>query len=305
LNDIWGVTRGRGWFARIVQYWAALTLGPMFLFSALTLTTWANVSRHIEAIPLTKFVVPFLVPLFILSLGCALLYLVMPNTKVPWRAELFGGLVAGALLQMNSYFNVMYVSRVLTYRQIYGSMAALPLFLLGLYFSWLLVLLGAQVTYAYQNRQAYLQEKKAEIVNQRGREFVAVRLMTHLAQRFHKGERPPTNLEMAEGLRIPLRLVSQIMTALCQAGLVHELSGSETAYSPGRPLRQITIRDILHTLRAGQGQDLTTGEDSARSVVQNEFQAIEEAWQRTASALTLEELVRRVDVAHEPAAAAN
>jgi membrane protein len=303
FNDIWGITRGRGWFARVVQYWAALTLGPMFLFSALTLTTWAKVSRHVEALPLVKFLIPFFLPLIILSFGCALLYLVMPNTKVPWQAALVGGFVAGALLQLNSYFNVMYVSRVLTYKQIYGSMAALPLFLLGLYFSWLLVLLGAQVTYAYQNRQAYVQERKAEIVNQRGREFVAVRLMTHIAQRFHAGARPATALDMAEGLRVPLRLAGQILTILCQAGVIHEVTGPETAFAPGRPLAQISVHDILQALRAGQGQDLTTGEDPARSVVHKEFQAIEQAWQQTASALSLEELVRRVEAAQPPAAA--
>ncbi len=304
FNDIWGVTRGRGWFARVVQYWAALTLGPMFLFSALTLTTWANVSRHVEALPMARFFMPFLIPLVILTLGCALLYLVMPNTKVPWQAALFGGLVAGALLQLNSYCNVMYVSRVLTYKQIYGSMAALPLFLLGLYLSWLLILLGAQVTYTYQNRHAYLQEQKAQVINQRGREFVAVRLMTHLAQRFHAGQPPPTATEMAEGLRVPLRLVSQIMATLGQAGLIHDVAGLETAFVPARPLEQITVRDVLHALRAGQGQELTTGDDSARPIVHKEFQAIENAWQQAAGALTLEKLVRRVEAHSEPAPSA-
>jgi membrane protein len=304
LNDIWGVTRGRGWFARVVQYWAALTLGPLFLLSALTLTTWAKLSRQVETVPLVKLLMPFLVPLVILTLGCALLYLVMPNTKVSWQAALVGGLVAGVSLQLNSLFNVMYVSRVLTYKQIYGSMAALPLFLLGLYFSWLLVLLGAQVTYAFQNRQAYLQERKAEVVNQRGREFVAVRLMTHMAQRFQMGAPLPTVLNMAEGLRVPLRLVSQIMSTLCQVGLVHELAGpADTAYGPTRPLAQISVRDVLEAMRAGQGQELATGEDRACPVVQTEFQAIERAWQQTAGALTLEEMVRRVEAAAEQDAA--
>jgi membrane protein len=301
LNDIWGITRGRGWFSRVVQYWAALTLGPLFLFSAVTLTTWAKVSKQVEQVPVVKVFMPFVLPLLILSVGCALLYLVMPNTKVSWRAALLGGFVAGALLQLNSYFNVMYVSRVLTYKQVYGSMAALPLFLLGLYFSWLLVLLGAQVTYAYQNRQAYVQERRAETVNQRGREFIAVRLMTHIALRFQTGGSAPTGLEMAECLRVPLRLVSQLMAVLCQAGLVYEVSSNECAYTPGRPLDLISIRDILQVLRAGQGQELLTCEDSARRVVQKEFESIEQAWQQTASALTLEELVRRVLAAKVPA----
>jgi membrane protein len=181
------------------------------------------------------------------------------------------------------------------YKQIYGSMAALPLFLLGLYFSWLLVLLGAQVTYAFQNRNAYVQEKRAEVVSQRGREFVAVRLMTHIAERFHSGRQPPTALEMAEGLKVPLRLVGQLLGSLCHAGLVHEVLGPENAYTPGRPLDQVTVRDVLLALRAGQGQELATSDDPARRVVQTEFLAIQQAWEKTASSVTLKELVRRVE----------
>jgi membrane protein len=295
LNDIYGVTRGRGWFARVVQYWAALTLGPLFFFSAVTLTTWAKLSEQvIDQLPLVSIFMPFFVPVVILTLGCALLYLVMPNTKVSWQAALLGGFVAGLLLQLNSYFNVVYVSRVLTYKQIYGSMAALPLFLLGLYFSWLIVLLGAQVTYAFQNRLAYVQEKKAETVSQRGREFVAVRLMAHIAQRFDAGERPPTSLEMAENLCIPLRLVSQVMFMLMQSALVLEVAGAENGYAPARPLDQISVRDVLQALRSGQGQDLATCDDPARPVIYQEFEAIEHAWEQAAGALSMDKLVKRI-----------
>ena len=304
FNDIWGVTRGRGWFARIVQYWAALTLGPMFFFSAVTVTTWAKVSRQVlEQLPMARVLLPFLVPVVILSLGCALLYLVMPNTRVPWRAALLGGFVAGLLLQLNSYFNVFYVSRVLTYKQIYGSMAALPLFLLGLYLSWLLVLLGAQVTYAFQNRRAYAQERKAEKVSQRGREFLALRLMTEVAERFQAGAPPPSASEMAEHLNVPLRLVGQLMSTLAQGGLVLEVAGAENTYAPGRPLDQITVWHVLQGLRVGQGQELATCDDAARPIVSQEFEAVEETWRQAADALTLGDLVSRIRVSKPTAAA--
>jgi membrane protein len=277
-----------------VQYWTAITLGPLCLFSAVTLTTWANLSRRVEELPLIRVFMPFVLPLLILTVGCTLLYIIMPNTKVSWRAALLGGTVAGLLLQLNSYYNVVYVSKAVSYKQIYGSMAALPLLLLGLYFSWLLVLLGAQVTYAFQNRQAYVQEKKAENVSQRGREFVAIRLMAHIAQSFHDGAPPPTALGMAEGLKVPLRLVGQILSALCHAGLVHEVVAAENSYMPCRPLDQVTLRDVLYALRTGQGQDLATADDPARYVVLGEFQAIEQAWEKTAGTTTLKELVHRV-----------
>lgn len=291
LNDIWGVAQGRGWFARVVQYWAALSLGPMFLFAALTLTTRVRVVEHL---PFIGFFLKFFAPLVILSLGCALLYLVMPNTRVPWRAALLGGFVAGGLLQLNSFFNVLYVSRVLTYKQIYGSMATLPLLLLGLYFSWLLVLLGAQVAYAFQNRTAYLQEKKAQNISQRGKEFIAMRLMARIGQRFQTGRDPICVSSLAEDLAIPLRLVSQTMHTLMQAGLVLEVAGLECAYAPAKPLEQITVRDILQALRTSHGAELTTTEDAARELVYHEFETVEQSWQKAAGNVSLKTLVERL-----------
>ena len=109
-----------------------------------------------------------------------LIYRLMPATKVLWSAALVGGAVGGTLPQLNNLFSVIYVSRVLTYSKIYGSLGAVPIFLVGLYFSWIIILFGAQVAYAFQNRTAYVQEKQAETINQRGREFVALR-MTRVA----------------------------------------------------------------------------------------------------------------------------
>ena len=154
--------------------------------------------------------------------------------------------------------------------------------------------LGAQVTYAFQNRQAYVQERKAETVSQRGREFVAVRLMAHLAGRFTTGARPPTASEMAEELRIPLRLVGQIMGVLMQAGLVLEVAGAESGYAPARPLESITLRDLFLAMRGGQDQELVSCDDPARPIVCQEFEAIESVWQGAAAGLTLEALVQRI-----------
>jgi membrane protein len=266
----------------------------MFLISAVTLTTWAQVSSLVEQVDLiNRALTKFFAPVAILSVGCALLYLVMPNTRVQWRAALLGGFVAGVLLQMNSWFSVIYMSRVLVYRQIYGGMAVLPLFLIGLYLSWLLVLLGAQVTYAYQNRRAYVQDKRADEVNQRGREFVAVRLMSKIGHLFEMQKRPPTALEMAEEFGIPLRLVGQVIAMLLQAGLLVEVNGRESGYFPARSLEQISVEDILQALRTGQGKELATCDDPCRAIVQEEFDLIEKAWKSAASALSLRELVAR------------
>src|SRR5439155_7500124 len=181
FNDIWGVQRGRNWFVRVIHYWAAITLGPLVIILVMGLAIGAqfqSVQNLLKDTPIIGGLAFKLIPFFVLCGSFTLLYELMPNTRVHWRAALVGGVVAGALWVANSNFNALFASKVVSASKIYGSLGAIPIFLFGLYLSWTILLFGAQVAYAYQNRRAYLQEKQAESVNQRGREFIALRMMT-------------------------------------------------------------------------------------------------------------------------------
>ncbi len=205
FNDIWGVTRGRNWFVRIVQYWAVISLGPLLIMLALGLAGGSHLQKTKELLNAMPFIGGFsfrLLPLIVLWLVFALLYQLVPNTKVHFNAALVGGVVAGSLWFLNNMFGFLYVSRVVTNSRIYGSLGLVPVFMVGLYFSWVIGLFGAQVAYAFQNRIVYLQEKLAENVNQRGREFVALRLMTCIGQRFQRSLPPATVPEISGELGV-------------------------------------------------------------------------------------------------------
>jgi membrane protein len=261
----------------------------------------AGTKQLVTAMPFLGSLVFRFLPVVVLCLTFALFYMLMPNTKVQWRAALVGGVVAGLLLHLNNLISVLYVSRVVSNSKIYGSLGLVPVFMIGLYFSWLLLLFGAQVAYAYQNRATYLEEKQVENINQRGREFVALRLMTCIGQRFVAGEPPPGVGEIAEALAVPTRLIQQVMHTLCAARLVVEVAGAEPAYMPARPIETITCHDILQALRATQGKELATRDEPTRKEVAGEFLRIEEAERNAASSVTMLALVHRAQ-AQVPAA---
>ena len=307
FNDIWGVTRGRTWFRRILQYWAMITLGPIAMFSVIYLvsTEYFKIgSETLETLPLVgKWVVgalpylPKVLAFLLLSILFALLYKVMPNTEVNWRAALMGGLVGGSLWLMLNIVNAVNLSRVVGMSKIYGTaLGIIPIFLIGLYFSWLIMLFGGQVAYAYQNRGVYLQEKKAESVNQRNREYVALRVITLVAQRFDHGLKPPTILEIATELSIPSRLVGRVLQPMTEAGLVLEATGgkNQVTYAPARPTESITCYDVLQTLRVGGGQELETRDEQSRPVVCAHFERISDAERQAATTVTLKDLVNQI-----------
>lgn len=298
FNDIWGVSQGRSWLMSIAVYWAVITLGPVVIvvvkganyLQVLSSTKgWLN-DGVLGQILLSLAWVP---ALLVSSLAFAALYQWMPNTRVRWQAALVGGLTASVLWLLNGRLAAIYNTKVLTYNAIYGSLGVLPLFLLGLFLSWVILLFGAQVAYVFQHRKAYLQERRAERVHQQAREFVALRIMTELARRFAARETPATTALLSEQFGVPPKLARELLNTLSAGKLVAETGGPETGYLPARPLEQITVKDVLWTIRAGQGSDLATQADSLREIVRGEFTAVLSAEGERAGAVSLRDLLER------------
>ena len=191
-------------------------------------------------------------------------------------------------------FAFFYVSRVITNSEIYGKLGLVPVFMLGLYLSWVILLFGAQVAYAYQNRAAYLQDKIADNINQRGREFVALRIMTLLGQRFQNGLPPAPVIELSAELGVPSRLAQRILRTLAAAQLVTEVAGDENAYIPARPLEAINAHHILSALRTGSGRELLVDNAPAGAGIYGDFARIEAAERAAAEKISVLTLVQHL-----------
>ena len=298
FNDIWGVSRGRSWVSRVVQYWATVTLGPLIpivVFSFNIGAELAPVQAWMESVHLgflSQFAIEQLAPLVVLSFGFAFFYQLMPNTKVRWTAALVGGFTGGALWHLNSKLNVLFVSKVVSSAQIYGSLAMIPVFLFGLYLSWLILLFGAQVAYAFQNRVAYLQEKEAQRINFLGREYLALRIMTLIGQRFDNARTTaPSVIDIGQSLHVSTQLVDDILKSMTTAGLVMETLGRETGFTLTRPLEKITCHDVLHALRTARGDVIETADDGAKHAVDVMFEKVMHAEKTVSSSATLRQLV--------------
>ena len=307
FNDIWGVPRGRNWLSRIVLYWATITLGPLLLVGALGLASgpyFQNTRELLTVLPFLESAVSRLLPVMVIALTFTLFYKLMPNTKVHFSAALVGGALAGTSWYVFNLISLHLATSAVNTSKVYGSLALVPLLMIGLYTVWVIVLFGAQVAYAFQNREAYLQEKLAENVNQRGREFVALRLVTCIGQRFQRSLPLATVPEMSRELGIPSRLVQQVLQTLLAARLVVEVSRGEPAYAPARPLEEINAHHVLMAMRATMGQELVTRDEPVRAEIYGEFARIQAAEKTAAASVTMFALVNRVQARLELAAPA-
>lgn len=254
LNDIWGLTRDRTLIQRFQVYWPLVTLGPLLLGVSLSATAAIEASATVQTLTHTVPGFSLLLGLGPLVLTCAffaLLYQIMPNTKVHLRYAAFGGLVAGGLWTLAQKLFAYYAANAITYSAIYGSLGAVPLFIIWIYVSWSVALLGATLTFAVQSARTFEPERST---SQAEREFVATRLMVAVADRFRRGEGPLSSQDLIDQVLVPPRLARLVLGELVRHGLLVETTtpkGDDQAYVPGRPLEQIQVSDLVRVMRQG------------------------------------------------------
>jgi membrane protein len=154
LNALWRVTTSRPWGQRILAYWTLITLGPLLIGTSLTLSTILDTAARRAGLDpqaiaqLTSswphFIARF-VPFVLELVACTLLYCLIPNCAVRWRDAALGAAVAAAAIEILKVGFVFYIGTLSSYQLVYGTLAAIPIFLLWMYVSWMAVLLGAVV----------------------------------------------------------------------------------------------------------------------------------------------------------------
>ena len=163
FNDLWAVRRSRVWYSQLLKFSPGLVFGPGCIILAFALTNGVHFEAISDALQGMGPAVNTLVPLFFAMAGLTFLYKLIPNTRVPWSAAFWGGLVAGTLWQLNHAASAWYVSHVVVEKGWYiktygGSMGLLPVFMLAVYFTWLILLYGALVAARVQYHSTPLKE---------------------------------------------------------------------------------------------------------------------------------------------------
>ncbi len=187
LNRIWRVKASRGPTNRLMIYWAVLTLGPLLMGASLALTSYLAASSAL-APHLVRGVVQevffYLMPFGVVLVAFTLIFILVPNRRVLWRHALFGALLSAILFELAKGGFVWYVTNFPTYERLYGALATIPLFLIWIYLSWVVILLGASVAAALTT---FKYRKAGWRWNPRHEFVLAVRLLGHLWQAQRRG----------------------------------------------------------------------------------------------------------------------
>lgn len=250
FNQIWHVTRQRRFIAKITSYTSVLVFGTLLLGTSITMSARikAIVFRGVPFDPGTlQQIGAWFFPLFFAFLAFWLMYLVIPYTRVRIKSALLGAAVGAILWELgkNLFANSIGVS--VRYSTIYGSLAVIPIFLIWLYITWIIVLLGLEIAYVHQHFAALVRSRAAGERDECDRVPTGLQLFTLIAQRFHEGKDPPTADELSSRFLVATGSVDSHLERLEKAGLVRRVSvnSSGEGVVPARSLADVRLSQVI------------------------------------------------------------
>lgn len=271
FNAIWEVKKARSFVRKLSDYLAIMLIAPLLIIISSSVSVYIStrlesVAQNVEVI---QTVSPYLesafrlLPYTLVWLLFTIIYMIMPNTKVNFKYALIAGIIAGTIFQITQWGYIHFQIGVSTYSAFYGTFAALPLFLAWLQISWLIVLLGAEISFAYQNVKKYEFEAGSLNISNHDKRLISLFLMRNIIKNFQEGNEPLTSTELSRELGIPMRLVRDLLFTLVKSNLLNETvteSPRENGYQPAIDVNLINIKFVLDRIDAVGTDKITVNE---------------------------------------------
>jgi membrane protein len=228
MNDVFRVNTPRKLLSRMVVFWTLITVGPLLLGLSLSIASYIFAMRHIiggDALDAQIGQLGFLAPFFLSSVAFTLLFLGMPNRSVVILDGMAGGVVAAVLFEALKKGFGLYVSTFPTYQTLYGAVAVVPIFLIWMYLTWMVILLGAQVAAARSEWRAaraagLVPDPRGVVPGHTERLIAVLKLLEYLQLRFQNAESPPSYRRLLADLKMGGRDLNWALAALRRENLI-------------------------------------------------------------------------------------
>jgi membrane protein len=301
LNEMWGITRSRPLLRKATDY-LSLSLFCAILAaisSGLTVLITSEVTFFVSRVQLLEAVSPLIfaglkvLPIMVTCLLFTLIYTAIPNTRVWISAAALGGILAGTTFQV---FQRIYIGSqvgVAKYNAIYGSFAALPLFLVWLQLSWLIVLVGAQIAVAYQHMDRLGYEADSQPVSQAFRRLLALLVASRVVKQFCSGPGASHARALSADLKVPNPLLQDLLKDLVTCGVLVEVKGKpnhDALYQPSTDPDLMTIYYVLSKLDEEGRDDLPLVDSDTLDKLRESMATFRAALQSSPANLLLKEL---------------
>lgn len=278
LNQIWNIKKHRPLIRKLSDYITITLVGPILIFlsSSITFSIRSKIQSLAEDAKLSDIVDPVLsvliqfVPYTLIWILLTLTYLILPNTKVKFKSAFIAGVLAGTLYQLTQWGYITFQVGVARYGAIYGTFAAVPLFMIWLQVSWLIFLYGAEISYAIQNTRGFKAKKEHPELDAYHKKLVCLMLTYEIVKRFENGDVPGSAEEFSAKLDIPLYYTKAMLNILLQQKIINELTeGNDIRYQPARDINKFTVAYLIENIEQYGEKEIPAKESSLKQQLKN------------------------------------
>ena len=260
FNFMWNIKKNRPILRKVTDYMTIMVFSPILIITASSATFFIRAKLgdyFADYLSPVLTVIIKVLPYLLMAIVFTLVYLIMPNTKVNFKSAVSAGVITGIVFQVLQWAYVAFQVGVSEYGAVYGSFAALPLFLVWLQVSWIIVLLGCEVAYSVQNVNYYSTELSAGNISPRMMKRVSMLLMTKIVKNFAESQPPKDATTWSEELKISQKLFLHVAQRLQDVGLLAELrndGGGSPIYIPAIDIANINVDTICSRIES-YGED--------------------------------------------------
>ncbi|HUV20486.1 MAG TPA: YihY/virulence factor BrkB family protein [Gammaproteobacteria bacterium] len=283
FNHTWRLQSSRSLMQRFSDYLSVIMVGPVLVFSAVGITASLGNNHLVEMLQNLPFMSDLLylfsklLPFLLVIAAFTFIYLLVPNTRVRIRSALYGAVIAGVLWQTSGILFTSFIGGSGKYTAIYSGFAVLLVFMIWLYLSWIILLIGASISFYHQNPDQLKWKRSNSHLSARLRDQMALQVMVNIARAFdRRSELVPNLKNLAAYQQVPAPVLARMLEALQQDGLVTQSAENPPSYLPGAALQRIRLVDILRSARNaeddGQSENLRSDAGVSRFLLSLEQQ---------------------------------
>jgi membrane protein len=254
INQIWKVRSIRGYRQKIMAFTMLFFWGPILMGFSFTTTSMLEKNRYLRVL-FQRDIIFRIAPLVVLFIAFAMLFWLVPSTRVRFGAAAVGAIVTTALFSLVRFGFGVYAQHLFSgrFNLIYGTLGLVVIFLIAIEIMWVVILLGVEISYVYQNLYGVLRATAEQIEDEpRFDTYFALRALLEISRRFDKREDAPSSYRLAEQFGATDSQMRRILRRLEDMKLLKEIPGEWPAFVPACDPDRISVEEVVVGVEGGQ-----------------------------------------------------
>ena len=300
FNYTWRVSQSRPLHQRFSDYLSVLLIGPVLIFTALGLTgTMLNNGfvlwlANFEVFGTLIKLITKSLPYILIICAFAFIYIFIPNTKVKLKPAIIGAIICGMLWETTGWLFASFVVSSGQYTAVYSAFATLILLLIWLYLGWLILLIGASISFYVQNPDYVASPRRDLLLSNDMKERLALLIMTKIAENYYHKHSSYSAKDLAFELQIPCDIIVKVLTALEKENLLKQSNDKIPLYLPAKPLDEVSLKDVFDAIRhANEDQHLNSKQLPRDPKVDRIFEQLNDSMAQALAKQTVKDLASK------------